>query len=168
VDRFVRCVVDARPEPLRPAVTWHETPFHTVVSEVVDAAYSNASRDVGRGAAGQHHDVHFGQRRKGAQCAATERQDLRAPRVVDDARQCPVEIADDEQRPSIEMMGGRLDRSPYRDGRAHSAGEAVSAGSGASEGSSSGTLGRDVGVSAENSGTTSVIAWMKISSGAPP
>ena len=128
----------------------------------------DACRDIRRGATREHDDMHVRQTGKGAQGAAAQGQDLRAPRIVDDAAERAVEVTDHEQRPALKVWSGRIDRCPYADGRRHCAGEAVCAGAGVAVGWSTGMLGLGVGASAEKSGTTTVMAWMKMSGGAPP
>ena len=114
--------------------------------------------------------MHVRQPGKGAQSAAAKGQDLRAPRVINDARQGAVEVADYEQRPPFEVVRGHFDRRPYSDGRGHGVAEASGLGlpPGVSVGRFSGRVGFVVGASAEKSGTTAVIAVMNTWTGAPP
>jgi hypothetical protein len=84
------------------------------------------------------------------QSATAQRQDLRAPRIVDDARERPIEVTHYEQWPAGEVRCGKLD---CRANLARSARLAALS---------------HAYCSAENSGTTVVIAWMKTSGGAPP
>ena len=96
VHGLVRCGINVCAQPLRPSAPAKKTALHAVVAKVGHVPDSNSRGDIRRGPAREDHDMYARESGEGAQSAATQRQYLRAPRVVDNAAQGSIEVADHE------------------------------------------------------------------------